>query len=44
MATIDLDTRAALEHLLKVAQGDTDQSRHIADLAQRWREWWLRPH
>lgn len=36
MATMDLDTRAALERLIAVAQGDTGQSRHIADLLLAW--------
>ncbi|HCF6085753.1 TPA: hypothetical protein NIH71_005882 [Pseudomonas aeruginosa] len=36
MATMDLDTRAALERLIAVAQGDTGQSRHVADLLLAW--------
>lgn len=36
MATIDLDTRAALERLIAVAQGDTGQSQHVADLLLAW--------
>lgn len=36
MATMDLDTRAALERLLAVAQGDTGQSRHVADILLAW--------
>ncbi len=33
---IDLDTRAALERLLAVAQGENGQSRHVADLLLAW--------
>jgi len=33
---IDLDTRAALERLLAVAQGESGQSRHVADLLLAW--------
>ena len=36
MATMDLDTRIALERLITVAQGDTGQSRHVADLLLAW--------
>ncbi|EKQ5877259.1 hypothetical protein SLJ52_003503 [Pseudomonas aeruginosa] len=36
MATMDLDTRAALERLIVVALGDTGQSRHVADLLLAW--------
>ncbi|MGU2485773.1 DUF7673 family protein [Pseudomonas aeruginosa] len=36
MATMDLDTRAALDRLIAVAQGDTGQSRHVADLLLAW--------
>jgi hypothetical protein len=36
MTTMDLDTRAALERLLAVAQGDTGQSRQVADLLLAW--------
>ena len=33
---MDLDTRAALERLIAVAQGDTGQSRHVADILLAW--------
>jgi hypothetical protein len=36
MAMIDLDTRAALDRLIRVAQDDTGQSRHVADLLLAW--------
>lgn len=36
MVMMDLDTRAALERLIRVAQGDTGQSRRIADLLLAW--------
>ncbi|MFN9529488.1 MAG: hypothetical protein ACK561_07080 [Pseudomonadaceae bacterium] len=36
MAAMDLDTRAALERLLAGAQGDTGQSRQVADLLLAW--------
>lgn len=36
MATMDLDTRAALERLITVAQGDTGQSHQVADLLLAW--------
>lgn len=36
MATIDLDTQAALERLITVAQGSTGQSRDVADLLLAW--------
>lgn len=36
MVTLDLDTRAALERLIAVAQGDTGQSRQVADLLLAW--------
>lgn len=34
--TMDPETRAALERLIRVAQSDTGQSRHIADLLLAW--------
>ena len=36
MAAIDLDTQAALERLITVAQGSTGQSRDVADLLLAW--------
>lgn len=33
---MDLDTRAALERLIAVAQADSGQSRHVADLLLAW--------
>lgn len=36
MVMLDLDTRAALERLIAVAQGDTGQSRQVADLLLAW--------
>lgn len=36
MATMDLDTRAALDRLIAVAQADTGQSQHVADLLLAW--------